>query len=148
MSLNSVTLVGHLGKDPESRQAKGGTSIVNFSMATTRKAKGPDGQWADETEWHRCTCFGHTADFVEKYLKKGRLVCVQGRIKSGKYTDKNGIERISYDIICDTVQALGRGDDAGQSRAPNQTNNTRAQSHTQSAPDDSGFGGGFDDIPF
>lgn len=151
MSLNSVTLIGHLGKDPESRQTKGGTSIVNFSMATTRKAKGPDGQWADETEWHRCTCFGHTADFVEKYLKKGRLVCAQGRIKSSKYTDKNGVERTSYDIICDTVQALGRGDDSGQSRPT--TGNTRTQSNTQtrtqSAPDDSGFGGGVDDdIPF
>ena len=118
-------------------------------MATTRKAKGSDGQWADETEWHRCTCFGHTADFVEKYLKKGRLVCVQGRIKSSKYTDKNGVERTSYDIICDTVQALGRGDDAGQSRAPAQGSNTRTQSRTQSAPVDSAPDSGYDeDIPF
>jgi len=152
MSVNKVTLVGYLGKDPESYTTKSGISVASFSLATSSKQKGSDGQWQDETEWHRCTCFGNQADFASKYLTKGRLVYVEGRIKSGKYTDKNGVERVSYDIICDTVKALGRGDDAGQSRAPAQRGDTRTQSNTQSrtqAPaDDSGFGGADDDIPF
>jgi single-strand DNA-binding protein len=152
MSLNSVTLIGYLGKDPDLRTAKNGTSIANFSLATSSKKKGQDGSWQDETEWHRCTCFDKQADFAAKYLTKGRLVCVQGSIKSSKYTDKNGVERVSYDIICNTVQALGRGDDAGQAR-PQASNTNRTQSstqaRTQSAPDDAGFGDGVDDdIPF
>lgn len=153
MSVNKVILVGYLGQDPESRTLKSGTNIANFSLATSSKQKGADGQWKDETEWHRCVCFGNQADFAAKYLTKGRLVYVEGRIKSGKYTDKNGVERVSYDIICDVVRGLGKGDDAGQSRqSGGNSGSNRAQSNTQArrqAPaNDAGFGDGDDDIPF
>lgn len=150
MSLNSVTLIGHLGKDPESRTTKSGVHTATFSLATTSKKK-VNGEWQDKTEWHRCVCFDSSADFATKYLTKGRLVCVQGSIEYSKYTDKNGVERTSVDIVCNKVQALGRGDDSGQSRpaAGNTRTQANTQTRTQSAPDDSGFGGGVDDdIPF
>lgn len=108
MSVNQVILIGRLGRDPESHDTAGG-KMAFFSMATSRRFKGADGQSQEETEWHSIVAFGATADIVAKYVKKGDLVYVNGRLRTRKYTDKQGVERFKTEIICNNLQMLGGG---------------------------------------
>lgn len=106
--INQVILVGRIGRDPESHDTAGG-KMTFFSMATSRRFKGADGQSQEETEWHSIVAFGNTAEVVTKYLKKGDLVYVNGRLRTRKYTDKQGVERYKTEIICNQMQMLGAG---------------------------------------
>lgn len=111
--VNKAIIIGNLGRDPELRYANGsGTAICKLSVATTRKYKDED-----ETEWHRITVFGKTAEACEKFLAKGRQVYVEGRIKTSKYTDNQGVEKYSTEIVAETVQFLG-GREAKREPAP------------------------------
>lgn len=114
MSVNKVILVGRLGADPEVRQTQSGMSVAKISLATTERKKEADGNWTEMTEWHRVTAFGRTAESAGQYLTKGRQIYVEGRLRTSKYTDKNGIEKYSTEVICDRLQFLGsKGDGAG-----------------------------------
>ncbi len=114
MSVNKVILVGRLGADPEVRQSQSGMSIAKISLATTERKKEADGNWTESTEWHRVTAFGRTAETAGQYLTKGRQIYIEGRLRTSKYTDKNGIEKYSTEVICDRMQFLGsKGDNAG-----------------------------------
>lgn len=104
--INQVMLIGRLGRDPELHDTAGGR-IAFFTIATSRRFKGQDGQTQEETEWHSVVAFGSTAEIVEKYLKKGDLVYVNGRLRTRKYTDKQGVERYKTEIICNQMQMLG-----------------------------------------
>jgi single-strand DNA-binding protein len=118
---NSVTLIGHLGRDPEARQAANGTVVANFSMATSRNWKDKtSGERKEEVEWHRCVAYDKLAEIVRDYAKKGTLVFVQGRLKYGRYTDKDGVERNSTDIVVEEFRLLHTPstDRAGSSAAP------------------------------
>jgi single-strand DNA-binding protein len=118
---NSVTLIGHLGRDPEARQAANGTVVVNFSMATSRNWKDKtSGERKEEVEWHRCVVYDKIAEIVRDHAKKGTLVFVQGRLKYGRYTDKDGVERNSTDIVVEEFRLLHTpsADKAGSSAAP------------------------------
>lgn len=106
MSVNQVILIGRLGREPESHDTAGG-KMAFFSVATSRRYKGQDGQTQEETEWHSIVAFGATADIVAKYVKKGDLVYVNGRLRTRKYTDKQGVERFKTEIICNNLQMLG-----------------------------------------
>ena len=106
--INQVMLVGRLGRDPEFHDTAGGR-IAFFTVATSRRFKDQGGQVQEETEWHSVVTFGATADIVEKYLKKGDLVYVNGRLRTRKYTDKQGVERYKTEIICNQMQMLGGG---------------------------------------
>ena len=108
MSVNQVILIGRLGREPESHDSAGG-KMAFFSVATSRRYKGQDGQTQEETEWHSIVAFGATADIVAKYVKKGDLVYVNGRLRTRKYTDKQGVERFKTEIICNNLQMLGGG---------------------------------------
>ena len=108
MSVNQVILIGRLGREPESHDTAGG-KMAFFSVATSRRYKGQDGQVQEETEWHSIVAFGSTADIVAKYVKKGDLVYVNGRLRTRKYTDKQGVERFKTEIICNNLQMLGGG---------------------------------------
>ena len=108
MSVNQVILIGRLGREPESHDTAGG-KMAFFSVATSRRYKGQDGQTQEETEWHSIVAFGATADIVAKYVKKGDLVYVNGRLRTRKYTDKQGVERFKTEIICNNLQMLGGG---------------------------------------
>lgn len=108
MSVNQVILIGRLGREPESHDTAGG-KMAFFSVATSRRYKGQDGQTQEETEWHSIVAFGSTADIVAKYVKKGDLVYVNGRLRTRKYTDKQGVERFKTEIICNNLQMLGGG---------------------------------------
>ena len=109
--VNKVIIVGNLGRDPEVRYAQSGLAICTISVAVTERVKdGADG-WNDATEWFRVTLFGKTAENAGQYLQKGRQVYVEGRLKTDKYTDKEGAERTSVEVIANTIQFLGGGDD-------------------------------------
>ena len=112
--LNKVELIGRLGRDPEVKYMQNGEAVCNFSIATTETWKDRNGEKQTSTEWHNITMYRKTAEIAGKYLKKGSLVRLEGKIKSRKYTDKNSVERVAYDIICDQMLMLG-GNDGSQS---------------------------------
>lgn len=113
-SVNKVILVGNLGRDPEIRYLPSGDPVANITIATSSKYKGKDGNMVEETEWHRVTFFGKLAEIVGQYLKKGRSVYVEGRIKTRKYTDKDGVEKYATDIIANEMQMLGSREGMGE----------------------------------
>ena len=108
MSLNKVQLIGRLGRDPELKSTKNGMSITNMSVATSRKSKSAGGSYQEETEWHRIVCFGKTAEFANKYLLKGRLVYVEGRLKTNSWQAKDGSKRQTTEVLADVVQSLDK----------------------------------------
>ena len=112
-SVNKVIIVGNLGKDPEVRYMPSGSALCNVSVATTRQWKDKtSGEKQQETEWHRVTFFDRMAEIAGEYLKKGSAVYVEGRLKTRKYTDKDGVEKYSTDIVAVEMQLLG-GREAG-----------------------------------
>jgi len=113
-SVNKVILVGNLGRDPEVRYLPSGDPVANITIATSSKYKGKTGEMVEETEWHRVTFFGKLAEIAGQYLKKGRPVYVEGRIKTRKYTDKDGIEKYATDIIANEMQMLGGREGMGE----------------------------------
>lgn len=104
--LNQVTLCGRLGKDPESRATQTGTSVCNFSLATTKKVKDSSGQYVDKTAWHNCVAFGKTADNCAMYLRKGHQCLVEGEIEYSDYVGKDGNKVYVTKIICSRVHFL------------------------------------------
>ena len=116
-SLNKVTLIGNLGTDPEVRNFEGGTVVATIRIATTEKYKSKDGQIKEETEWHRVEFWGNLAEIVDKYLKKGDSVYVEGKIKTEEY-EKDGIKRYSTKIRATQMQMLGRKSESSAPAAP------------------------------
>lgn len=107
MGINKVILLGNLGKDPEVRSTSGGMSIARFPLATGERKKDQSGQWVDHTEWHNVVTFGRTAENCQKFLKKGRQIFVEGRIRTNKWQDKEGKDRYTTEILADNVQFVG-----------------------------------------
>jgi single-strand DNA-binding protein len=113
-SVNKVILVGNLGKDPETRYMPEGGAITNITLATTYtwKDKG-SGDKKEETEWHRIAFFGRLAEIAGEYLKKGSPCYVEGRLRTRKWTDKEGNDRYTTEIVADAMQLLGSKRDSG-----------------------------------
>ena len=110
-SLNRAQLIGHLGRDPESREMSGGSSVCNISIATSRTWKNKEtGQKTEETEWHRVSLFDGLAKIASEYLKKGSSVYIEGRLKTRKWQDKEGKDQYTTEIIADQMQMLGGRD--------------------------------------
>ncbi len=127
-SVNKVIIVGNLGRDPETRYMPSGDAMTNIAVATTDKWKDKaTGEQKEATEWHRVAFFGKLAEIAGQYLKKGSQVYVEGKLRTRKWTDKDGIEKYSTEIIADTMQMLGSRQGMGGGSA---------------AMDDSGYGGG------
>lgn len=111
--INRVTLIGNVGQDPEVRYTAGGTAIASLSVATSEQwTDKQSGQKQERTEWHRVKLFGRLAEIAGEYLKKGRQVYVEGSLRTDKYTDKQGVERYSTDIVASELQMLGGKDGA------------------------------------
>lgn len=157
-SVNKVILVGNLGRDPEVRYSPDGAAICNVSLATTSTWKDRStGERREETEWHRVVFYNRLAEIAGEYLRKGRSIYVEGRIKTRKWQDKDtGQDRYSTEIIGDQMQMLGgRGDEMGGGggggdfsqapapRAPQQRPAPAAQ-----RPEPSNLADMDDDIPF
>lgn len=116
MSVNKVILVGHLGSDPESRATPSGLEVCNLSLATNHTTFDRNtSEKNTTTEWHRVKFFGRQAEVCQQYLRKGSQIYIEGRIQTRKYTDKEGIERYSNEIIGERMQMLGGRDDSQSS---------------------------------
>lgn len=120
--VNKVILVGNLGSDPENKYLPSGSSVSEFSVATTRAWKNRDsGQQQEETEWHRITAFGRQAEICGEYLRKGSQVYIEGRLKTDKWQDQQGNTRYTTKVVMENMQMLGgrggsapMGDSGGQ----------------------------------
>ena len=119
-SINKVILIGNLGRDPEVRYTPGGSAVCNITLATSRAWKSKEsGEKVEETEWHRVVFYDKLAEIAGEYLKKGRPVYVEGRLKTRKWTDKDGAEKYATEVIADQMQMLGgREGGDGEQRAP------------------------------
>jgi single-strand DNA-binding protein len=163
-SVNKVILVGNCGRDPEIRYLPSGQAVANVSVATSSKRKDKtSGELVEETQWHRVTFFDRLAEIAGEYVKKGRPIYVEGRIVYRKYTDKDGVEKQSTDIIATEMQLLGSregmggpsgGDEDGggapRRSAPPQRPAAGGGGAARPAPSKpaSGFDDMDDDIPF
>jgi single-strand DNA-binding protein len=162
-SVNKVILVGNLGRDPETRYAPSGDAITNVTLATTDSWKDKaSGEKKEATEWHRVVFFGKLGEVAGQYLKKGRQIYVEGSLRTRKWTDKEGQERYTTEIVADEMKMLGTregsdsgaGNSSGGSRpAPGNANgngNSRppAQAPAAQPAGAGGFDGFEDDIPF
>jgi single-strand DNA-binding protein len=175
--LNKVQIIGNLGADPEMRYTPSGSAVTNFRVAVSRNRRGQDGNMVDETEWFRCVAWDtpsyKLAEICNEYLRKGRQVYVEGRLQSRKYTDKDGIERTSVEIVVNDMVMiggreegeLGQGDGGGRSpqresggfeeRAPARPSGNqggggggRAPQRPPARPANDDFDSDLDDVPF
>tara|TARA_X000001036_G_C20540692_1_gene750147 strand:- start:8 stop:415 length:408 start_codon:yes stop_codon:yes gene_type:complete len=105
--VNKVILVGNLGKDPEVRYLDNGVAVANFSIATTENYKNKEGQRVSQTEWHNIVLWRGLAEVAEKYLVKGSSVYIEGKIKTRKWEDKEGVTRYSTEILGENMTMLG-----------------------------------------
>ena len=165
-SVNKVILVGNCGRDPEIRYLPSGAAVANVTLATSSKRKDKtSGETIEDTQWHRITFYDRLAEIAGEYVKKGRPIYVEGRLKYGKYTGQDGVEKNTVDIIATELQLLGGregmggpsggGDEEGggaprrapapqQQRAPAPA----AQQRPAAQKPSSGFDDMDDDIPF
>ncbi|MFN3298238.1 single-stranded DNA-binding protein [Caldimonas sp.] len=161
-SINKVILIGNLGRDPEVRYTPNGAAICNVTIATSRNWKDKtSGERMEETEWHRVVFYDRLAEIAGEYLKKGRSVYVEGRLKTRKWQDKDGVEKYTTEIIADQMQMLGGRDGGGDEGGGGYSRSSegggggsrpaaRAPAASKPAPQKSstGFDDMDDDIPF
>lgn len=164
-SVNKVILVGNLGRDPEVRYSPDGAAICNVSIATTSQWKDKaSGERREDTEWHRVVMYNRLAEIAGEYLKKGRSVYIEGRLKTRKWQDKDtGADRYSTEIVADQMQMLGGREGGGeggygggnyddgasrQQRAPTQRPPAQGSAASAAAPAAANLADMDDDIPF
>jgi single-strand DNA-binding protein len=143
-ALNRATLIGNVGRDPEIRHTQSGAVVANFSMATSEKWKDARGETKERTEWHSIVSFNEKqVNVIQQYVKKGSLICVEGRIQTRKWTDQNNIERYTTEIVLNNLVLLGRpaGASQEQQRAPAADGNFGSGARAAANPYD-------DEIPF
>jgi single-strand DNA-binding protein len=136
--MNTCTLIGRVGKDPEVKTFEGGNKVAEFTLATSRKYKNKAGELTEETQWHNLKAWGKTADIVEKYVKKGDKLAIIGEIKYRSWDDKDGNKKYATEISVNQLEMLGekpKGDSKKAESKPSQ----------ESEPD---FNKEEDDLPF
>ncbi len=146
--VNKVTLIGHLGADPEIRHLESGVMVARLSVATNENYKDKDGNWQKTTDWHNVVVWRDLADRAEKQLKKGSFVYVEGKISYRKYTDKDNQERYATDIVANNFRILDKREDGSSmdSRFPGSENAPPARSAAPATADTAPAEG--DDLPF
>src|SRR5688572_24025739 len=160
-SVNKVIIIGNLGRDPEVRYTPNGSAVCNVSVATTRSWKNKEsGDKSEETEWHRVVFYDKLAEIAGEYLKKGRSVYVEGRLKTRKWQDKDGVEKYTTEIVATDMQMLGSregmgagasaddGGGASYERSAPASRPAGAAANRPAAKSTSGFSDMDDDIPF
>ena len=165
-SVNKVILVGNCGRDPEIRYLPSGQAVANVTLATSSRRKDKNtGETIEDTQWHRITFYDRLAEIAGEYVKKGRPIYVEGRLKYGKFTNKDGVEQNTCDIIATEMQLLGSregmggpsgggGDEGGYDSAPRRSSPPPARAPAPAsrpapaAKPSSGFDDMDDDIPF
>ena len=149
MSVNKVILVGRLGRDPETRYMPNGDAITNFSLATDEQWRDRNGERQTRTEWHNVSLYGKLGEIANQYLRKGSQVFIEGKIQSRKYTDKDGIERMAYNIIGNEMKMLGNrndGSDSGNNNAAPPTSNPPPPASRRQPPQQTPIPAPIDDI--
>lgn len=150
--VNKVILLGRLGSDPEVRTLPSGGKVVTFSIATSENYNNKNGEKVEQTEWHRIELWENLANIAEQYLKKGDMAYVEGRIRTEKWTDKEGIERNTVKIRGNTLQLVG-----GRGRDPDENDAVPVSSSNNYLPKPAPIptpppvemaGSGSDDLPF
>src|SRR5690242_16445097 len=158
-SVNKVIIIGNLGRDPEVRYTPNGSAVCNVGIATTRTWKAKDsGDKVEETEWHRVVFYDRLAEIAGEYLKKGRSVYVEGRLKTRKWQDKDGAEKYTTEIIAEEMKMLGGregmgaggedGGGGGYAERPQPASRPAAPRPAPAAKSSTGFDNMDDDIPF
>jgi len=158
-SVNKVIIVGNLGRDPEVRYTPNGSAVCNVTVATSRVRKNKEsGEKSEDTEWHRVVFFDKLAEIAGEYLKKGRSVYVEGRLQTRKWTDKDGVEKYTTEIVATEMQMLGSregmgggassDDGGGYERPAPAARPAAAAANRPAAKSPSGFSDMDDDIPF
>jgi single-strand DNA-binding protein len=137
-SVNKVTLIGNLGKDPELRYTSSGVAVATFSMATSESWKDPEGNTQERTQWHNIVAWRKLAEIVGEYLKKGSKLYLEGRLQYRNYDDKNGVKRYVTEIVMDEMVMLDSRGGGG----------ANAQQDSGNAPLPEETGGKVDDLPF
>ena len=112
---NKVTLIGNLGRDPEVRHFEGGSMVAKFSLATNENYRDRNGEWQTRTEWHDIVCWGPLAERVEKTIKKGNLVFVEGKLTTRKWQDRDGNDRYTTEVVSNLVKSLERRESGSSS---------------------------------
>lgn len=143
-SLNKVTLIGNLGRDPEIRRTGEGIPVANFTLATTESYKDKSGNWVDQTEWHNIVAWRGLAERAEKAFKKGMQVYVEGKLTTRSWEDKDGNKRYTTEIVASTMFMLGRKEGTATASDTSET------AETNHVADDSVFASSppTDDLPF
>ncbi len=140
--INKVILIGNLGKDPEIRYTQSGAAVVNFSIATTERWKGQDGQQQESTEWHNIVAWKRLAEICSEFLSKGSKVYIEGKLQTRKWQDKDGNDRYTTEIVARDMQMLTpRGASSGGGSYGD--NNGGYNDLPQEPPPNTG-----DDVPF
>lgn len=143
-SVNKIILLGNCGKDPETRHTASGMQVCSVSIATSSKRKDKNtGEYVEDTQWHRVIVYDKLAEIAGKYLQKGKQVYIEGRMKYGKYTDNNGNERYTADVIATEMQLLGSREEGQASPRQPAAQQRPPKPSTPQAQDDFD-----DDIPF
>jgi single-strand DNA-binding protein len=152
--VNKVILVGNLGKDPEVRHLEGDKKVAKFTLATTESYRDRNGQRVENTEWHNVEFWGPVTDVIEKYLKKGSQVYVEGKLRSRSYEDKDGVKKYVTDVVGQNMTLLG-GRPSDQSAENPQPYNEPAYAGanrnnrvTEAAPPSFVGSNDADDLPF
>ena len=140
MSLNKVMLIGNVGKDPELKSLETGNKVVTFSMATSEVYKDKHGERQEKTEWHNVVMWGNRAEVLNKYVKKGSKLYIEGKITTRKWKDKEGNDRYSTEIVAVDFRFLQTGDVVKRNN-PNDGRSKPSNSQSQPMPQD-------DDLPF
>ncbi len=152
MSVNKVILVGNVGRDPEMKYFDNDVAKANFSLATSERGYTTSGgtQVPERTEWHNIVCWRGLAQVAEKFVKKGTLVYVEGKIRSRSYDDQNGVKRYITEIVADNLELLGRrgGSDEGFGNRENENGQNHAASSGSALSDEQDEISDVDDLPF
>lgn len=135
-SANKVVLVGYLGKDPEIRYTNENVPVGNLRIATTEVYRDKNNDKTEHTEWHRVVVFRKLAEVAENFLRTGKLVYIEGRLRTRPWEDKEGVKRYSTEILADNLVMLGKKDEGATPAGKKQ--DTPAQASTQNAPPSSG----------
>jgi single-strand DNA-binding protein len=137
--INKVILVGHLGKDPETRSLEGGVSVTSFPLATS-ETYNKDGRKVEQTEWHNIVMWRGLADMAAKFLQKGKLVYIEGKLRTRSFEDKEGHKKYTTEVVAENFTMLGRKSDFEQEGNRHQLKaNETADFSSNSVMDDPSF---------
>jgi single-strand DNA-binding protein len=147
MSVNKVILVGFVGNDPEVRYLDSGTPVANFRLATSENYTNRSGEKVSQTEWHNIVVWRGLAEVVEKYVKKGSQLFIEGRIRTRSWDDRDGNKRYTTEIVADNLQMMGRRGETGDIPAQ-QEHSQNIESSPKSDIGDTAENDVVDDLPF